>query len=654
MPQKRADFENDRLLTRYLEPLAAWLERLGGDGDPGLLEALWRVALENHPHDSICGCSIDAVHDQMDGRFQRVRDMANAHLAQVTAELACRIAPVPGEGTPISVWNPHGTGAAEALGVVELPRELSEGEHPALVASDGAGRVRALHARVVRASQRYADYALPARVAAQLVRGFPPEFFGDPVCHASRRPVGETDLVEIWLGERPPPGFDWEARRSQLAAELEGEGDRLTHFRPQRLPAIELRLADVFPGAGLRCYRVREARGEPLVHASVRAESGSAGLSLENETLRLEVSRDGRVGVRHAPTGSTVEDFLRLVSEGDRGDTYSFDPLPDATPVERPESVAIALGHCTPSRAEGVIDARYRLPAALCEDRSSRSPETVVLPIRIRIGLAAGLDRIDLRVECENSARDHRLRLLLRAPFAAERFEVESAFEVPERPTARADSAARRPAEAPSGATPQRRFATLLGSLRVLCVANRGLSEVAALEEGASSALAVTLLRATGWLSRDDLERRPGHAGPPLETPGAQVPGPHLGEVSVFLRTAGDRSHRSDALRHADPPLLFAGAGGGEAPLRDGARLLEIDDPELVLSAIEPLAEGGTGVRLYDTAGRPRQATIRWGGGGPGLERTDLRGRALPEAGEPGPELRLSVRAHEILSLRAR
>ena len=213
----------------------------------------------------------------------------------------------------------------------------------------------------------------------------PHTVFGDPVCHASRRRGGETDVVEIWLGERPPPGFDWEARRSQLAAELEGEGDRPTHFRPQRLPAIELRIADVFPGAGLRCYRVRQATGEPLAHAPVRAESGSAGLALENETLRVEVSQDGRVRVCHAPTGSTIQDFLRLVSEADRGDTYSFDPLPDAAPVERPESVAIDLGPCTPSRAEGVIDARYRVPAAMGTVRSARSAETVVLPIRLRI-----------------------------------------------------------------------------------------------------------------------------------------------------------------------------------------------------------------------------------------------------------------------------
>jgi hypothetical protein len=173
-------------------------------------------------------------------------------------------------------------------------------------------------------------------------------------------------------------------------------------------------------------------------------------------------------------------------------------------------------------------------------------------------------------------------------------------------------------------------------------------------EADGGSSLALTLLRATGWLSRDDLARRPGHAGPPLETPGGQVPGTHVGEWSVLLRPAEDAAHRGEALRCAEPPLLFAGSGQPDAPLRDRARLLGVDDPELLVSAIEPLPEGGTGVRLYDVAGCGRTVRIAWGGGGPGLERTDLRGRRLADAGPPETRPRLALRAHEILAFRAR
>ena len=41
------------------------------------------------------------------------------------------------------------------------------------------------------------------------------------------------------------------------------------------------------------------------------------------------------------------------------------------------------------------------------------------------------------------------------------------------------------------------------------------------------SEIALTLLRSVGWLSRDDLHNRPGHAGPAVETPEGQCLGLH-------------------------------------------------------------------------------------------------------------------------------
>ena len=33
--------------------------------------------MENHPHDSICGCSIDQVHDEMKPRFDQADQIAS-------------------------------------------------------------------------------------------------------------------------------------------------------------------------------------------------------------------------------------------------------------------------------------------------------------------------------------------------------------------------------------------------------------------------------------------------------------------------------------------------------------------------------------------------------------------------------------------------
>ena len=78
---------------------------------------------------------------------------------------------------------------------------------------------------------------------------------------------------------------------------------------------------------------------------------------------------------------------------------------------------------------------------------------------------------------------------------------------------------------------------------------------------GEPPAIALTLLRAVGDLSRNDLATRPsGHAGPPVATPAAQCLGRHRFEMAFEPRgaaplrrqAAGERA-RARASRHASP-----------------------------------------------------------------------------------------------------
>ncbi|MDJ0853456.1 MAG: glycoside hydrolase family 38 C-terminal domain-containing protein [Myxococcota bacterium] len=658
IPQKRADFHNDRLLTRYLEPLCTWLAELGGDPDRGVLDHAWRVALQNHPHDSICGCSVDAVHDEMDVRFSRVARIGETHLEQVVAELGARVHVPrrgfgPGAGEALLAWNPHAAGSDLLDGVLELdvPARL-----PALHLRGADGRRIPVSAERARAEEVLADYRLPARVAAGLLRGFPEEFMGlRPCALALRERRGEL-VAEVGLGERPPTGFVFATHRDDVCDELEAHGERPVSYRARRLPRVRLRAVDALPGHGLRTYRL--ARGRARVPASLGAERRpDGGVTIHNAVWTVEAAADGRVHCVHRPSGSRIEDALRIASEGDRGDEYNYDPVQGDVVVERPARARVTRLPGSDAHVALRVDARFEVPAGLSDDRAARSARKVSLPARITVRLFEGLDRVEVDVEVDNRARDHRLRLLVRAPFAAEAFEVESAFEVAARPIAPAADAfgSDRPAERPIGATPQRSFATLSGSGLALTVAGRGSSEVEALPEGeGSSAIAVTLLRAVGWLSRGDLGLRPGHAGPPLPTPGAQVPGPHRAELAFRLHPRGADTRTLEAHRFAAPPRLFLG-GGERGPLADGSRLLELDDPRVVVSAVEPGAGGGALLRIWNESGEPRPATLRWAARPEAsLQPVDLLGAPDPRADwEPAGAgaLRIRLRPHQIATL---
>jgi hypothetical protein len=92
----------------------------------------------------------------------------------------------------------------------------------------------------------------------------------------------------------------------------------------------------------------------------------------------------------------------------------------------------------------------------------------------------------------------------------------------------------------------------------------------------------------------------------------------------------------------------------GPAPLADGACLLGIDDPEVTVSAIEPRPGGETWIRLLNTSAELRRVRVSWCGGGPGLVRVDLRGRAGDPEVAPRSELDLALGAFEIVALVAR
>jgi len=90
-------------------PWAASLRRTGDEleraaADAGSLRLAWRLLLQNQPHDSICGCSTDEVHDEMRVRFRRCRRLGEAVRDDALAYLAGVAAPT--DGRHIVVFNP--------------------------------------------------------------------------------------------------------------------------------------------------------------------------------------------------------------------------------------------------------------------------------------------------------------------------------------------------------------------------------------------------------------------------------------------------------------------------------------------------------------------------------------------------------------------
>jgi hypothetical protein len=76
---KQANRKLEWRLTRQLEQLLTWCKFSGiSISFEAELDLLWKTLLLNHPHDSICGCSVDAVHRENEVRFEQVDQFSEA------------------------------------------------------------------------------------------------------------------------------------------------------------------------------------------------------------------------------------------------------------------------------------------------------------------------------------------------------------------------------------------------------------------------------------------------------------------------------------------------------------------------------------------------------------------------------------------------
>jgi alpha-mannosidase len=106
---KQANHACETLLTQYVEPLWSWIWMMGGDYPRSYIDLAWKYLLQNHPHDSMCGCSVDQVHKDMVYRFDQVKQIGESLKSKALSNLAGKIgskADKPERTVLAAVFNP--------------------------------------------------------------------------------------------------------------------------------------------------------------------------------------------------------------------------------------------------------------------------------------------------------------------------------------------------------------------------------------------------------------------------------------------------------------------------------------------------------------------------------------------------------------------
>ncbi len=584
-----------RLLERWAEPLAAWARRLGARDRRPILAQAWRYLLQNHAHDSICGCSIDQVHEEMKPRFDWVEQIGNKVIDESLEAITSSVLSSTDQGAyHLAVFNSE---AGPRTDVVEANIEMPVPGNAFALYDAQTGRripVEILHRQEQEPFSFVADSSIARLLMGEVAEG---KLVNKTLLDMSVKRDGNDVYVDVGAGTVGSPDKQQLAEFLAEIKRLAESGDPLTfHYQMRYRAQVRVRFAvEQVPAMGYKILKVVDDHEAPTQPATV-----SEGTQIANEffTVRAD-AQDGTLTLVDRSSGRAFAGLNRFVDGGDAGDEYNYSP-----PLERDSFVHIPEGRPeitieqTATAQTLRIMMKYRVPAGLAADRKTRSTQQVDLPIETHVTLYPHVQRVDIETSVQNQAKDHRLRVHFPTGIHASEAWADTAFDVISRPTGEL-AYGQDWRETPMPTFPQRRFVDVNGGSYGLMVASDGLPEYEVMRDDDGCTSVITLLRCVGWLSRGDLLTRAANAGPAMPTPGAQCPGRHRFRYSIIphqgtWQDAFLLAHQSVA--HMRATLVWGGS-----PLQGAHSLVSAKPAEVVVSAVKQPEEGkGLVVRVYN------------------------------------------------------
>lgn len=611
----------ETLLTRWAEPLEAIVGLLTGQNHRhAFLEQSWEWLLQNHAHDSICGCSVDQVHREMQARF--------AWSEQIALQVARSSLQALARSVDTATAAVHRNSAASIVVFNPLPAERSERVEALIPATPGGGWIlkdlgglRTPHRVLEHVTTEHYNELMPRQAfldwLLRMASGRGPD--GGKLVVDKIESTVEEGIAEllVWVvkpDEVSPAALVGDEDSARIQALIADE--RIESFRVRIIESVGVKLEclvrDVPPCGYTQLAVVQHDSDGQQDSAAIPGPSHT----IENEFFFVEADpHDGTLTLTDKRTGQVMHGLNRFVDGGDRGDEYTFCQPESDLIVDSPSTPPSMRVLDDPMGATLEIDLSYQLPRALtADDRARRDLNLVTLPISTRATLTPGVPRLDVETVVDNTARDHRLRVHFPTALVTDSTWAESHFDVVQRPIAKPQDTVDW-AEQPAGTHPQNAFVDVTDGLLGFMLANRGLPEYEAIPsvQDGSVTLALTLLRCVGWLSRGDLHNRRGHAGPLVPTPEAQCAGIHTFHYSLIPHTGNYLTAISHAHAFA-VPLMAVGTRSHDGKLPPSLSFVEVAPAAVILSAIKP-SLGDTGsitLRIYNSASTALHARIKF------------------------------------------
>jgi mannosylglycerate hydrolase len=516
---KRANRLAEYKLARLAEPLAAVVTALGLQTYPHQeLEHAWKLLLQNSPHDSICGCSVDEVHREMMVRTAKLNNTVDS-LMTATGAAVSGLANSSLQAADDPDYN------ADRLAIINVSGQA--------VAAPVFTRWSAKPGDLKALSSSENVQVVSHRKSDQLFSGWGiVPYYKD------------VELVEgwVWPGTVPPLGVKtvaWPDALDVVEVTVAADPESNGHNGPS---------TDTPAANGTD---TREQAEEPFATDALVVEPAKIGRlttvdpsfkpvtvrsnRMNNGTLEVSIASDGDLKVIQYIEGELPRVYAlrhRIRDVGDGGDTYNFDPIPEDKNI-RAKAVSVRPGQRGPLVGSLVITYEIEIPERAeplgplklkGDDQAhkitvfKRSKKKVKHRITTEVSLRRGVPIVFFDTQWINESSDHRMEVVFDTGKKVRETYSENHFSLVYRDHDRKGQRWERLPVAPAHEAAVDRFPCqrfFIANNQAFF--NTGMPEYAVDDEQVS----ITMLRAVSWLSKPRLWSRGGGAGPSLHVPEA-------------------------------------------------------------------------------------------------------------------------------------
>lgn len=436
---KQMNNDCETMLTSWAEPLSSFRELMGiGKYQQGFFTEAWKYVLMNHPHDSICGCSITRVHKDNEYRFNQARYITEELIEEDLSDLQKNIdTSIFKEGFALTLYN-NGQTTHEDIVIANLELPVNDGDIHNLLLLNEEGK----------------------EVEYQIIN------------------IEKNKLKSIFEIRRLPQWVSVDIYTIAFKASIPAMGYTTFNYQLKNVES---------PQAGEYSFH----KYNTPVRYTGRMQTNYN--QWENEFLSINVNENGTLNIKDKNTKKKYENLLMFEDGADIGDGWVYRwPAHDKVILGITAVSSLSVESSGPLFTRLCVETKLLLPKEIKADGLSRSDSNSELIIKTLIDIRMGSRRIDFISTVDNEVRDHRLRVLFPTGIDSEVFYTSTPFDVYKRSIKRIDNSHYR--EIDTKVSPNQGVTIIKDTKNSFSLFNKGLYEVEVIDDY-SRTLALTLYR---------------------------------------------------------------------------------------------------------------------------------------------------------------